>query len=329
MRIEAFTASRDPRDAAANEDAFVVLPGRAYAVIDGVTDRSGQRFDGMLSGRYAALLAARELETALDPAMVADPMRAVEHLTRAFAAVYVAQGSTEAAAADWGLRVASTLALATTDATTLRIVLVGDSGVRLNGVRVERADKDLDVITSLLRARAWRLAATRTPDRDACERAARAVVRFGTAQPAQDVPAPLAGDDLAGLHAAALGESLGQLPQLPRAVIEDLLAAGIVHGQGAHQNNAASVLGYSCLDGFPIPQSLIRRLDVPLAEVRTLEMFTDGYFRPGDTVGVDAWETAFAAVEREDPAKIEAYLSPKGGTSRTWADDRTYLAVIF
>jgi hypothetical protein len=67
----------------------------------------------------------------------------------------------------------------------------------------------------------------------------------------------------------------------------------------------------------------------PLGEVRSVELFTDGYFRPGDGVGVAAWEAAFAEVERTDPAKVHTWLSPKGSSSRTWADDRTYLAVTF
>ena len=49
-------AKGDPLRAEANEDAFVVLPGRAYAVIDGVSDRTGMRYDGELSGRHAARL---------------------------------------------------------------------------------------------------------------------------------------------------------------------------------------------------------------------------------------------------------------------------------
>lgn len=329
MQIEALSASRDPCDEAANEDALVVLPGRAYAVIDGVTDRSGQRFEGMLSGRYAARLAARELEQHLDAAMVAAPMRAVTHLTAAFAAVYDRAGTLEAARADWGLRIACTLALVTTDATTLRIVLVADSGVRLNGTEVVREDKPLDHITSTLRACTWRLAAARVEDSGVREHAARAVARHGTAQPAEGLPPPLTGADLPALHAEALARCRADLPGLPVDVMDKLLAAGIVGGQGPHQNNPASVLGYSCLDGFPVPPPLIRCLERPLAEVQSVELYTDGYFQPGEGVGVAAWEAAFADVERTDPAKVGRYPAPKGSTDQSWADDRTYLAVRF
>jgi hypothetical protein len=325
--IEAFSAARDPADSTTNEDALVVLPGRAYAVIDGVTDRSGLRYDGMLSGRYAAQLIAGELERGCDDAMLRTPLLAVARLTEAMARVYSAHGNTEAARADWGQRIAATLALVTTDDEAVRIVLVGDSGVRLNGVEVVRADKDLDRITSLLRARTWHLAAARTLDAEQRERAARAVAMHGTAQDAAGLPAPLAEADLAGLHAAVLAECLRAMPHLPADVVSALLVGGIVGGQGIHQNNPDSVLGYSGLDGFPVPLQLIRVLERPRAEVITVELFTDGYFQCGEAFGVASWEAAFREVERTDAEKVRTQLSPKGSTPRAFADDRTYLGV--
>ena len=327
MLIEAFSAARDPADSTTNEDTLVVLPGRAYAVIDGVTDRSGLRYEGMLSGRYAARLVARELERGFDDAMLRAPLLAVERLTAAMARVYSACGNTEAAQADWGQRIAATLALATTDEAAVRIVLVGDSGVRLNGVEVVRADKDLDRITSLLRARTWHLAAARTRDPEQRERAARAVALRGAAQDAAGLPAPLTQADLAVLHAAALADCLRAMPHLPADVVSAMLASGIVRGQGVHENNPDSVLGYSCLDGFPVPPQLIRVLERPRAEVATVELFTDGYFKPGEAFGVASWEAAFREVERTDAEKVRTHLSPKGSTSRVFADDRTYLGV--
>jgi hypothetical protein len=325
--IEAFSAARDPADSTTNEDALVVLPGRGYAVIDGVTDRSGLRYENMLSGRYAARLVARELERGFDEAMLRAPLLAAARLTAAMARVYATRGNTEAARADWGQRIAATLALATTDGDAVRIVLVGDSGVRLNGSEVVRADKDLDRITSRLRARTWHLAAARTQDAEQRERAARAVTMRGTEQGAAGLPAPLTQADLATLHAAALADCLSAMPHLPAGVVSAVLAGGIVGGQGVHQNNPDSVLGYSCLDGFPVPPQLVRVLERPRAEVATVELFTDGYFRPGKAFGVASWEASFRDVERTDAEKVRTHLSPKGSTPRVFADDRTYLGV--
>ena len=46
MRIEAFSQAKDPADPGANEDQFLVLPGLGYAVIDGVSDIEGRRYEG-------------------------------------------------------------------------------------------------------------------------------------------------------------------------------------------------------------------------------------------------------------------------------------------
>jgi len=117
------------------------------------------------------------------------------------------------------------------------------------------------------------------------------------------------------------------LPHQPREAIAALIERGIVGGQGIHQNNDASPLGYSCLDGFPIPPRFIRQETLPRSSVTTIELFTDGYFAPGEGFGVDAWEATFRAAEREDPAKVERYLSPRGSAGGLWADDRSYLGI--
>jgi hypothetical protein len=325
--IEAFSAARDPADDTTNEDALVVLPGRAYAVIDGVTDRSGLRYDGMLSGRFAARLIARELEREFDDTMLREPARVIEPLTTAMAEVYARHGDAEAARADWGRRIAATLTLVTTDEDAVRVVLVGDSGVRLNGDEVVQLDKDIDRITSALRAHGWHLAASRTEDAEQRERAARALSRHGTAQDAVGLPPPLLASDLPALHAAVLAECLAAMPHLAAEVVSALLAGGILHGQGMHQNNADSPLGYSALDGFAVPASLIRTIERPRAAVATIELFTDGYFEPGKGFGVPAWEAAFREVERCDAEKVRAYAAPKGSTPQLFADDRSYLGV--
>ena len=88
MRIEAFSEAKDPARPGANEDALLILPGRAYAVIDGVSDRTGVRYDGMLAGQYASTLVRRRLETILGDAGV----DVVGDLTATIAAAATAGG---------------------------------------------------------------------------------------------------------------------------------------------------------------------------------------------------------------------------------------------
>src|SRR3954453_17729157 len=148
MLIEAFSEAKDPSAPEANEDRFAILPGRAFAVIDGVTDRLGTRYNGMLSGQYAATIVKQALEFSLTrPDGPGTPETLIDTLTQAIADAYRVHGILESARRDWNQRFSATLALALLNDDTIDIALVGDSGIRINGNRILQVDKDLDVIT--------------------------------------------------------------------------------------------------------------------------------------------------------------------------------------
>ena len=328
MLIEAFTEAKDPSAPQANEDRFVILPGRAYAVIDGVTDRLGTRYHGMLSGQYAATIVKATLEYVLSkPDGPRDSASVIGMLTQAIRDAYRAHGTLEAARTDWNLRFSATLALALVDDQTVEIALVGDSGIRINGTRIEQVDKDLDRITATLRRQAWPVISARLADPSALEKLTRRITWFGTRQPPDELGSALTPDDISAIETQAIAANVRALPHIPQRDIERLVRGGIVHAQGAYQNDASTILGYSALDGFDVPLQLVRFERLPRSEVRTLELFTDGYFKPGEAFGVAAWEKAFEEVERDDPEKVKFYVSAKGSTATQWADDRTYVGV--
>src|SRR5215213_5128558 len=156
MLIEAFSEAKNPSAPNTNEDRFVILPGRAYAVIDGVTDRLGTRYNGMLSGQYAATIVKGALEHALTaPDHPTDAKAVIAILTRAIADAYRSHNMLDAAQSDWNQRFSATLALALVNDETIDIALVGDSGIRIDGSKILQIDKDLDLITSTLRQQAW------------------------------------------------------------------------------------------------------------------------------------------------------------------------------
>ncbi len=327
MWIEAASQSRDPARPEANEDALVLLPGRAFAVIDGVSDRTGARYDGMLSGRYAARLVAATLERLIGGTAGPPPVESiVPTLGAAIQEAYRRHFTIDAARADWGARLCSTLSLALFEGAQMHLVMVGDSGIRINGREVVQESKDLDRITSTLRSHAWHRAPGDAAAKDA---AARQVTWGGIGQDAAAfVPHGLSAADVAAVGAAAEAECLAMLPHVPRADVAHLIRRGIVGAQGDYQNNPESVLGYSCLDGFEIPRTLMRIATVEARTVETLEMFTDGYFLPGEGFGLEAWEAAHRVEEAEDPAKVGRFRSTKGSVpGQRWADDRTYVGV--
>lgn len=331
MRIEAFSEGKDPAHPEANEDRFVVLPGRAYAVIDGVTDRLGTRYDGMLAGQYGAVLVKEALEEILGRRDhgIDDARTLVPRLTAVIAAAYGRHGTLAAARADTNRRFSATLALVMERADSLELLLVGDSGVRLDLRRDVRQDKDLDLVTANARRAAWAVIVTRTGDGAVRERLSRKVTWGGTRQAPDGLEGLLDAADLRAIEAAAIAANRARLPHLPPADIEALVRGGIVNAQGGHQNNAGSILGYSCLDGFDVPLGFVHHERVARAGLATVELYSDGYFKGGEGFGIAAWERAFEEVERADPAKIGDYPSVKGTIGAIKADDRTYLGIAW
>ena len=325
MRIEAFSQARDPDQPAANEDRFVILPGRAYAVIDGVSSRTPARHDGMLSGAYAAALVQRVVER--EATGQTDGRQLVRTLTAAISEDYRARNMWQAVRDEVNLRFAATLALVLDRDGGIEITLVGDSGVRLNCKVVHRVEKDIDGITATLRQAAWRLVAGRSDEPAVREQASRQVVRHGTRQPVLGVRDWFDEADMRAIEAAAEAACAGTYPALDASMMDELLHGGILNAQKRHQNNADSPLGYSCLDGFAVPDAFITTVTLPRDAVRTIELFSDGYFAPGHGFGIDAWEARFAEIERIDPTKTGQFPSVKGSLGRLASDDRTYVGV--
>ncbi|MEM7025466.1 MAG: hypothetical protein AAF637_23190, partial [Pseudomonadota bacterium] len=128
---------------------------------------------------------------------------------------------------------------------------------------------------------------------------------------------------LAALRDACLDSCRRELPDVLVHDIERLLDGGILEGQGWFQNNTKSPLSYAVLDGFETPMEHVRVIDRESADVQSLELFTDGYFAPGASPSVTAWEETFREIERTDPEKTSAYPSVKGSAPGRYADDRT------
>jgi hypothetical protein len=333
-QLEAFSLGKKFSDPQANEDSLVIMPNLGYAVIDGVTDRNGTRYGGMLSGQFAS----RTVKAAIEKFLLAqgDPTRPelqfagaqhfIEHLGKAIHEGYVANGALEAVTADWKLRGGCTVMAALVIGDRLEVVAVGDSGLRINGTEVLQVLKPLDDVTAIMRRETWRFFEARGKDIATCDRLSGSITWQGT----WHQPAGGETDDaavLAEIEARSLAAAEAHLPGVPRAEIEALIHGGICYAQGDFQNVTGPVLGYGGLDGFAVPARFVEARSYALAEVETIELFSDGYFKLGDGFGVAAWESAFREVEAEDLYKIGRYMSTKGTNSVALTDDRSYLGV--
>ena len=328
MRIEAFSEGKQLDDPDANEDQFLILPGRGYAVIDGVTDISGRTYEGMRTGRLASRAVQRAaVDFLADPAVTEKSPRAlIERASAALCAEYVRHGVLEAAIAEPAHRFGATLTVAIDLGPAFRFIVIGDSGLRLNGAEVVVVDTGLDLVTAALRQDAYRLVEEAGGDLEARRRVSRACSFHGAAVLHPEMQPWLDAARLTELRARSRTRCRERFPRVPVADIDWLLEHGI-GGQTRFQNNTASPLSYAVLDGFDVPLPLVHVFDRPRESLRSIELFTDGYFKPAATPDLAAWEASFAEVERVDPEKIAAYPSVKGTVGRTRTDDRTVVIV--
>jgi hypothetical protein len=335
MHIEAFSLGKKFGHPEANEDSFVAIPGAGYAVIDGVTDRNGTRYAGMLSGQFASRLVKRAAERFLidqqSPQRAGglryeNPRALIDYLTAALHDGYREEGALQAVEADWKVRAGCTFVAALEVGDRLEIVAVGDSGIRVNGDDLLWVLKPLDDVTSLLRREAWRYFEAAGLSAQRSDELAGFMTWRGTRHqtPGTESADP---DAVAEIERRALAACRAHLPDAPEAELMLLIQHGIEHGQGEFQNVTGKALGYGGLDGFHVPDRYIEHRSYPLADVHTIELFSDGYFEPAKGYGVAEWEASFRAVEAIDPHKIERYISTKGTTSAALTDDRTYLGV--
>lgn len=328
MRIEAFSEGKNLDDPDANEDQFLILPGRGYAVIDGVTDITGRTFEGMRTGRLASRAVQRAAAAFLyrDADTRKDSKALVDEASAALCAEYARHGVLDEVRADPHLRFGATLTIAIDLGSRFRFIAIGDSGLRLNGAEVVVVDSGLDLVTAALRQEAYRMIAETGGELATQRRVSRACSFYGAAALHPDMQPGLDALSLAELYRRSVVRCRTRFPHAPLADIERLLAQGI-SGQTRFQNNTVSPFSYAVLDGFDVPPSLVHTFERSREALRSIELYTDGYFKPAATPDVAAWETAFVDVERIDPEKVDAYPSVKGTAGRMRTDDRTVVIV--
>ncbi|MDB5474399.1 MAG: hypothetical protein JWP99_1702 [Devosia sp.] len=333
-QLEALSVGKKIGHPETNEDSLVVMPNLGYAVIDGVTDRNGTRYGGMLSGQFASRTVKRAIEIFLLAQGQKDQPdlhyqggeHFVDYLGKAIRAGYVANGALAAVEADWKVRGGCTVMAALLIGDRLEVVAVGDSGIRINGGETLQVLKPLDDVTAILRRETWRYFDALGKPVEDCDRLSASMTWQGTRnQPAGSPTASQA--VLNAIEDSALLACRQHLPHVPESELVTLIQQGISHGQGKFQNVTEPVLGYGGIDGFAVPGRFVETRSYPLTEIETIELFSDGYFKLGAGFGVASWEAAFQEVEAEDFHKIGRYMSTKGTTPTQLTDDRSYLGV--
>jgi hypothetical protein len=231
-----------------------------------------------------------------------------------------------AAAGAGSVRAGTTAAIVEDAGACLHFLIVGDSGIRINGTELLRFNKDIDLIYTAGRVAVFRLLKARGWAGDALEQQTRQLVFKGLARAD---PALLSAPDVAQLLALAQAACAPRLQPDAIAEVPQLLLAGIAGGQYGYCNRAGHSLGYAVLDGTHTQGPDVLSLSRPKSEVRSIELFTDGYMSCPAGTSVRDWEDEFFRVEAEDFHKCGAFAGVKGSSSTQFSDDRSVLTVHF
>lgn len=92
-------------------------------------------------------------------------------------------------------------------------------------------------------------------------------------------------------------------------------------------NNPKSELGLGIINEESVPDKFIKTYVFDLEDIKTLELFSDGYFILPKLAEIEAWEEAFFVGEKEDPLRWEKYPAVKGVMPGIYSDDRTIVIV--
>lgn len=113
------------------------------------------------------------------------------------------------------------------------------------------------------------------------------------------------------------------LQEIGKQAIKEDLKTQVIN----YFNNPNSELGLGIIDGEPVPDKFIKTYIFDLKDVKTLELFSDGYYILPAVPEIESWERVFIDGEKEDPLRWSVYPAVKGATRDMFSDDRTVLIV--
>ena len=327
MNVDVFSQAKDSDNPGANEDRYLVLPDCAYAVIDGVTDKTGQRHSGLTGGQIAGRIieqAIRDACTERAPDMIGAEWL-LGRINRVFSDTYARLGLVGGFETSPATPFAAYVVLALMGAERVRFLIIGDCGLRLNGTETFLAHNPIDSIGTAIRKAVWQRVIEKEADRETADRTARSYTIAGLQDVLPETERWVGRQDLIRIREEALGDASASLPDIPPTVIREALEGGLVEQH--RYANRIHPLGFPTVNGFPIPGSMSVSFDRKTTEIETIELFSDGYFGCPEGTTITDWEAWFAHVEAVDPARVADFASTKGSMGRRSADDRTILIV--
>ena len=326
MYVETFTHSKDPANPGSNEDRLVIYGDTLFSVIDGVTDKSGETYDGLTGGQLAGLLIEGALREVVDAkrAFAAPAREILDLIDDRFRAEYRRRGLEKRMEREPVLRFGAQLAALFTDGERIRLLHIGDCGVLVDGKPLDDQVQAGDAVLSHVRSRIYHRLNAAGAEPEARLALARAAIVDGLDAFTPPATALLTGLNWPSLREELLAELPAAFPGLPANHVTQAARGGL--RQLAHHRNTEHPLGHGCIDGTRVPDAYVKDTLLSWSQASVIEIHSDGYFGTPALGGtVTAWEAHLAHVEREDPEKVGSVLSTKGSSPGRFTDDRTIL----
>jgi hypothetical protein len=316
MHYEVFSASKSKTGARPSDDVTLFIPGVLAAVLDGATDPLGHKVDGKSSGRFAAESVAQACSKLFSDTRntLLSANEIVDYLARDLSDRIAGQGFAGAPS--------TTLAMTLFQEDAVRLIVVGDSGIRVNQDQVFRHEKLIDEITTFARIAVFSILRSRIDDYDELEATSRSVAFLG-------IDRAMLQNVLTTTEVQAVFEAVQKefAKHEIATDIHDLLSKGI-QSQHLFSNNSSHPLGFSALNGSPLSMSDVVEMTFQRTDLRSIEIFSDGYAKLPSSYKVSAWEKAHHEVEHSDYHKIAGYPSVKGSTTTEYFDDRSVISLL-
>ena len=321
-RIDCLSVPKSRDLKAPGDDVVTVLPDKFYGVFDGATDTTGTFRGPGSPGRFAATSAAQAmLRLVLQPqGPLAEPQVWLAGMNASIRDGLHNLGVPQA-------RVSTTAAMAVPIGNTMHFLMVGDSGLRINGHDITLMTKDVDRLFTQVRLATREVLQLQGLKGDTLETATRELVFKGLDPSRQATVLP---SKVLEIVAQVSAVCRGQLMLDAMDCLPDMVSRGISGGQYQFANQIGHSLAYASVDGSVTRGKDQRYFSLPMADVQSIELFTDGYMScPHSGVSVMDWEANFAQDEAQDPEKIGRYAGVKGSTEAYFSDDRTVLSLSF
>jgi len=325
---EAFTQAKDKQNPDSNEDRLIVVPDRLYAVVDGATDKSGKTHGGLTGGQIAGRVLEEVLRNIARDMGAAEPLpltNLLERATGALARRYRALGLSATIKKNPWARFSAQASIVIRQQGIYRFIVIGDTGLRINGTEAFCGPKAGDVICGHLRGVVHHHLATSGASAQATNTIARQYTVEGLGAVLSAKPGGIGPSDLEEFRRKVTTQCLKQLSGQTAKDIDTVLNSGL---KGLYRfQNQPGPLGFPCFDGTHIPADMVVEFERPVDAVASIELFSDGYADLPEGATVADWEASFWKLERDDPQRVKSHPDTKGSTPDKFADDRTVLIV--